>query len=136
MRAPSRDVAQTIARGVVAPMVAIKQLGTNGGGYFGPNSTHPYENPTPISDFVETWSILAIPMGMVWTLGDIVRRRKLAVVLFAVMLAMYIPMVTFAVAQEAHGNPAIAQDGRGPVDRLHGGEGGPVRRRGCRRSGP
>jgi potassium-transporting ATPase potassium-binding subunit len=99
---------QTIARGVVAPMVSVKQLGTNGGGYFGPNSTHPYENPTPISNFVETWSILIIPMAMVWTLGHIVGRRGLAVMVFAVMLALYIPMVTFAVIQEAGGNPAIA----------------------------
>jgi potassium-transporting ATPase potassium-binding subunit len=100
---------QTIARGVVAPMVAIKQLGTNGGGYFGPNSAHPYENSTPLSNFAETWSIGIIPMGMVWTLGHMVRRRRLAVTVFAVMLALYIPMVTFAVAQEAAGNPAIAR---------------------------
>jgi K+-transporting ATPase ATPase A chain len=102
---------QTIARGVTAPMVAIKQLGTNGGGYFGPNSTHPYENPTPLSNLAETWSILVIPMAMVWTLGHIVGRRRLAVTVFAVMLALYIPMVTFAVVQEAGGNPAIAAMG-------------------------
>jgi potassium-transporting ATPase potassium-binding subunit len=102
---------QTIARGVVAPMVAIKQLGTNGGGYFGPNSTHPFENPTPLANLVETWSILIIPMAMVWTLGHIVGRRRLATMVFAVMLALYIPMVSFAVAQEAAGNPAIADMG-------------------------
>ncbi|HEY7185974.1 MAG TPA: potassium-transporting ATPase subunit KdpA [Vicinamibacterales bacterium] len=102
---------QTIARGVVAPMVAIKQLGTNGGGYFGPNSTHPYENSTPISNFVETWSITIIPMAMVWTLGYFVKRRRLAVTVFVVMLALYIPMVMFAVGQEAGGNPAIARMG-------------------------
>jgi K+-transporting ATPase ATPase A chain len=102
---------QTIARGVAAPMVAIKQLGTNGGGYFGPNSTHPYENPTPLSNLVETWSILVIPMAMVWTLGHIVARRRLAMMVFAVMLALYLPMVTFAVVQEAGTNPAIAAMG-------------------------
>jgi K+-transporting ATPase ATPase A chain len=102
---------QTIARGVAAPMVAIKQLGTNGGGYFGPNSTHPYENATPLSNLVETWSITIIPMALVWTLGHIVGRRRLAVTIFAVMLALYIPMVTFAVSQEAEGNPAIARMG-------------------------
>jgi K+-transporting ATPase ATPase A chain len=102
---------QTIARGVVAPMVAIKQLGTNGGGYFGPNSTHPYENSTPLSNFVETWSITIIPMAMIWTLGYFTRRRRLAVMLFTVMLALYIPMVMFAVGQEAAGNPAIARMG-------------------------
>ena len=98
---------QAIARGVVAPMVAIKQLGTNGGGYFGPNSTHPYENPTPLSNLAEQWSILVIPMAMVWTLGYMVRRR-LAVTVFVVMLALYLPMVAFGVAQEAGGNPAVA----------------------------
>ena len=102
---------QVIARGVTAPMVAIKQLGTNGGGYFGPNSTHPFENPTPLSNLVETWSILAIPMAMVWALGHIVGRRRLAVMIFAVMLALYVPLVAFAVSQEAAGNPAIAQTG-------------------------
>ncbi len=102
---------QAIARGVVAPMVAIKQLGTNGGGYFGPNSAHPYENPTPFSNFVETWCITVIPMGMVWTLGFFAGRRKLAVVIFATMLAVYLPMVIFAVNQEAGGNPAIAKMG-------------------------
>ena len=102
---------QTIARGVVAPEVSIKQLGTNGGGYFGPNSTHPYENPTPLSNLIQTWSIAIIPMAMVWTLGYMVTRRRLAVVVFATMLALYIPMVTFAVVQEAGGNPAIAAMG-------------------------
>jgi K+-transporting ATPase ATPase A chain len=102
---------QTIARGVVAPMVAIKQLGTNGGGYFGPNSTHPYENSTPRSNLAETWSITVIPMAMVWTLGYMVGRRRLAVVIFATMLAVYLPMVTFAVSQEAGGNSAIAAMG-------------------------
>ncbi len=100
---------QTIARGVVAPEVSIKQLGTNGGGYFGPNSAHPYENPTPLSNLVETWSITIIPMAMVWTLGYMVRRRRLAVVIFATMLALYIPMVTFGVAIDAGGNPAISR---------------------------
>jgi K+-transporting ATPase ATPase A chain len=102
---------QTIARGPVAAEVAIKQLGTNGGGYFGPNSTHPYENPTPLSNFVESWSIAVIPMAMVWTLGVMLERRRLAAVLFATMLAVYLPMVVFAVAQEGGGNPAIARLG-------------------------
>jgi K+-transporting ATPase ATPase A chain len=102
---------QAIARGVTAGVVSIKQLGTNGGGYFGPNSSHPYENPTPFSNFVETWSITIIPMSMVVMLGYMVGRRKLAVVVFATMLAIYIPMVIFGVGQEAAGNPAIARMG-------------------------
>ena len=102
---------QAIARGVTAGVVSIKQLGTNGGGYFGPNSAHPYENPTPLTNFVETWSIAIIPMAMVWTLGLMTGRRKLAVMVFATMLALYIPMVVFAVSQEAGGNAAIARMG-------------------------
>jgi len=92
----------------VAPVVAIKQLGTNGGGYFGPNSAHPYENPTPLSNLAETWSILVIPMAMVWTLGLFVGRRRLPAMIFAVMLALYLPLVAFGVGMEAAGNPAIA----------------------------
>jgi K+-transporting ATPase ATPase A chain len=102
---------QTIARGVTAGVVAIKHLGTNGGGYFGPNSTHPFENPTPLSNFIETWSITIIPMSMVVMLGLMLGRRKLAVVIFATMLAIYLPMVVIGVAQESGGNPAIAAMG-------------------------
>src|SRR5215203_220812 len=102
---------QTIARGVTAGVLSIKQLGTNGGGYFGPNSAHPYENPTPFSNFVETWSITIVPMAMVWTLGYFVGRRRLAVVIFATMLAIYIPMVVFGVVVDAGGNPAISAMG-------------------------
>jgi K+-transporting ATPase ATPase A chain len=102
---------QTIARGPVAAEVAIKQLGTNGGGFFGPNSAHPYENPTPISNLAETWSITIIPMAMVWTLGFMLERRRLAVVIFVTMLALYLPLVGFVVSQEFGGNTAIAAMG-------------------------
>jgi len=104
-------VEQTIARGVTAGVVSIKQIGTNGGGYFGPNSTHPYENPTPFANFVESWSITIIPMSMVVLLGLMTKRQKLGVMVFATMLAIYLPMVVFAVAQEAGGNPAITRMG-------------------------
>jgi len=102
---------QVIARGVAAGEVAIKQLGTNGGGYFGPNSAHPFENPTPVSNLLQTWSISIIPMAMVWVLGDMVRRRRLAVVIFATMLALYLPLVVAAIGWEGAGNPAIASLG-------------------------
>ena len=102
---------QTIARGVTAGVVAIKQLGTNGGGYFGPNSAHPYENPTPLSNFVESWSIAIIPMAMVVMLGHMLARPRFAIVIYATMLALYLPMVVVAVAEEAGGNPAIARMG-------------------------
>jgi K+-transporting ATPase ATPase A chain len=102
---------QVIARGPVAAEVAIKQLGTNGGGYFGPNSTHPYENPTPLSNLFETWSILAIPMAMVVTLGVMIQRRRFALTIFLTMLAIYLPMVGVAVHQELSGSRAIAAMG-------------------------
>ena len=102
---------QTIARGVAAGVVAIKQLGTNGGGYFGPNSAHPYENPTPLTNFIETWAITIIPMSMVVMLGLVTGRRRLGVVIFATMLAIYIPMVAFGVAMDAAGSPAISRMG-------------------------
>ncbi len=102
----------------------------------GPNSAHPYENPTPLSNFVETWSIAIIPMAMVWMLGYMVRRRRLAVVIFATMLALYLPMVVFG--RRAGRRAATRRSpriGRGPVHRVDGGQGGPVRRRVSRRSG-
>ena len=99
---------QTIARGVTAGVVAIKQLGTNGGGYFGANSAHPFENPTPLSNVIQLWAISVIPMSMVVMLGHLLNRHRLAVVLFVTMLAIYLPMVVVAVAQEAGGNPAMA----------------------------
>ena len=111
-KAPSVEGAgQTIARGVVAAEVAIKQLGTNGGGYFGANSTHPYENPTPLANLVETWAIAVIPMAMVWALGRMLGRRRLAVVIFVTMLALYLPMAAFGVAIDHGGNPAMAATG-------------------------
>jgi potassium-transporting ATPase potassium-binding subunit len=91
---------QIIARGPVAAEVAIKQLGTNGGGFFGPNSAHPFENPTPLANLAETWAILVLPMAMVWMLGEMLARRRLAVVIFATMLALYLPLVALAVQQE------------------------------------
>ena len=94
-----------------AGVVSIKQLGTNGGGYFGPNSAHPYENPTPLSNLVETWSITIIPMAMVVDAGRNVGRRQLAVVIFATMLAHLPAAGGLRRRQEVGGNPAIAAMG-------------------------
>lgn len=102
---------QIIARGPAAAEIAVKQLGTNGGGFFGPNSAHPFENPTPLANLIETWSIAVIPMAMVWTLGYMVGRRRLAVMIFSVMLAVYLPLTAMAVQQELAGNPAITAIG-------------------------
>lgn len=78
---------QMVSQGPTAAIVPIKQLGTNGGGYFGVNSSHPLENPTFLSNVVECWSILIIPMAMVFAFGFYIKRKKLAYSIFGVMLA-------------------------------------------------
>ncbi len=107
---------QLVSQGPVAAIVPIKQLGTNGGGYLGVNSSHPLENPTYLSNMVECWSILIIPMAMVFALGFYSNRKKLAYSIFGVMLFAYLAGVGINVYQEMNGNPridelGIAQDG-------------------------
>ena len=107
---------QLVSQGPAAANVPIKQLGTNGGGYFGVNSSHPLENPTYLSNMVECWSILIIPMAMVFALGFYSNRKKLAYSIFGVMLFAYLAGVGINVYQEMNGNPridelGIAQDG-------------------------
>jgi len=94
-------VQQTIARGPVAAFVSIKQLGTNGGGFFGPNSTHPLENPTFWSNVVQTVSIIIIPMACVWMFGRIIGRMKHAAVLFTVMLILMGARIAGAITFES-----------------------------------
>lgn len=100
---------QEISQGPTAAIVPIKQLGTNGGGYFGVNSAHPLENPNALTNILECWSILIIPMAMVFALGFYLKRRKLAAWIFSVMLLAYTAGVVISVYQEMNGNPAIAQ---------------------------
>lgn len=98
---------QTVSQGPVAAIVPIKQLGTNGGGYFGVNSSHPLENPTYLSNIAECWSILIIPMAMVFALGFYTKRMKLAYSIYGVMLCAYLAGVGINVYQEMNGNPRI-----------------------------
>lgn len=98
---------QTIARGPVAAMVAIKQIGTNGGGYFGPNSTHPLENPTFWSNVLETIAIVLIPMACVWMFGAITRRMRHAAVIFSVMGVLYVGFTALAVTFEREPTAAL-----------------------------
>ena len=98
---------QLVSQGPAAAIVPIKQLGTNGGGYFGVNSSHPLENPTYLSNMVECWSILIIPMAMVFALGFYSNRKKLAYSIFGVMLFAYLAGVGINVYQEMNGNPRI-----------------------------
>lgn len=88
--------AQTIARGPVAAFEAIKQIGTNGGGFFGPNSTHPFENPGFWTNALEMFAIPLIPMACVWMFGRTIGKPRHAAVVFAVMLAFLIAKITLA----------------------------------------
>lgn len=92
---------QMISRGPVAAFLAIKQLGTNGGGFFGPNSTHPFENPTFISNFISMIAIPIIPMACVTTFGALLGRPRHARVIGAVMLAFLLIKVTITVLPES-----------------------------------
>ena len=87
---------QTIARGPVAAFVAIKQLGTNGGGFFGVNSAHPFENPTFLTNIVESMFIILVPMASVWMFGRLTGRLRHAAVVFLVMGALLTVKVGFA----------------------------------------
>ena len=99
---------QTIARGPVAAFEAIKQLGTNGGGWFGANSAHPFENPTFFTNVLECLSIILIPMASVWMFGRITSRMRHAVIVFAVMGVLLGGMVGLAVHFESAPTAALA----------------------------
>ncbi|MEG1586109.1 MAG: potassium-transporting ATPase subunit KdpA [Bacteroidales bacterium] len=104
-------VQQQVSQGPVAAIVPIKQLGTNGGGYFGANSSHPLENPTFLSNIVECCSILLLPMAMIFALGFYMKRRKLAYSIFGVMLFAYLVGVGINTYSEMNGNPRIDELG-------------------------
>ena len=95
---------QTIPGGPAAGQVAIKQLGTNGGGFFNTNSAHPFENSTPFNNFVETWAILIIPFALAFTFGYLVKSRKQGYAVFAIMFIIWAGMSLLAMGLEAHGN--------------------------------
>ena len=101
-------ITQTIARGPAAAFVAIKQLGTNGGGFFGPNSTHPFENATFFTNIVESISIILIPMACVWMFGRITGRMRHAVIVFTVMAALLTVKVGLANYLESAPTAALA----------------------------
>lgn len=100
-----------VSRGPAAGMIAIKQLGTNGGGWFGVNSAHPLENPNYLTNAVETISILLIPIALVFALGFYINKRKLARVIFGVMSFLFVLFCAINIYFETRGNPAIDQLG-------------------------
>ena len=99
---------QVIAQGPVASQEAIKELGTNGGGFFNANSSHPYENPTPLSNLIELVSIFAIGAGLTNVLGRMVKDERQGWAIFAAMGILFLAGVTTAYWSESHGNPAVA----------------------------
>jgi potassium-transporting ATPase potassium-binding subunit len=102
---------QLIARGPVALMVAIKQLGTNGGGYFNSNSAVPFENPNGLTNFLESISILLIPAAQIFMFGRMVLARRQAVAVFAAMFTMFAIGVAIAYPAEQHGSHALRASG-------------------------
>jgi K+-transporting ATPase ATPase A chain len=86
-------------------------LGTNGGGFFGPNSTHPFENPSTITNAAENIAIIIIPIAMVFALGFYLNRKKLAWVIMGVMTAGYLCLLVPTMILEQNGNPLISQMG-------------------------
>ncbi|MDP4256228.1 MAG: potassium-transporting ATPase subunit KdpA [Bacteroidota bacterium] len=100
-----------VYRGPAAAMIAIKQLGTNGGGYFAANSAHPFENPTYLTNMVELISIVLISMALVFALGFYIRKKKFAYIIFGVMSLFFVLFCINNIYFESKGNPAIARLG-------------------------
>jgi K+-transporting ATPase ATPase A chain len=99
---------QTLPLGPAASQIAIKQLGTNGGGFFNVNSAHPFENPTPLSDFAEMLSILLIPAALTYTFGKMVGDTRQGWAILAAMTIVFLFLAGTAYAAEQAGNPAFA----------------------------
>jgi potassium-transporting ATPase potassium-binding subunit len=99
---------QLIAVGPVASQEAIKQLGTNGGGFFNVNSAHPFENPTPLSNFLEMLAILLIPAALCYTFGKMVGDTRKGWAILAAMTIIFIAMLSVAVWAEQSGTPAVS----------------------------
>lgn len=102
---------QTIPLGPAASQVAIKQLGTNGGGFFNVNSAHPFENPTPLANFLEVLAILLIPAALCYTFGRMVRDTRQGRALLIAMLVIFVPLTFGAYVAEQSGNPVLAAAG-------------------------
>ena len=106
---------QTIGVGPVASQEAIKLFGTNGGGFFNANSAHPFENPTPFTDFLQVLSVLAIPAGLTFTFGKMAGNMKQGVVIFAAMALLFATSVAVMYGCEQAGNPNLTRAGADQV---------------------
>ena len=106
---------QALLRGPVASQEAIKMLGTNGGGFFNANSAHPFENPTPLTNFVQIFSIFLIPGALCVTLGEMVKNVRHGWVVFASMTAIALVGIVVIAVFEQRGNPVLFREGVGAV---------------------
>ncbi|MGE5431969.1 MAG: potassium-transporting ATPase subunit KdpA [Syntrophomonadaceae bacterium] len=104
----------TVATGPAAPMIAIKQAGTNGGGWFGTNSAHPFENPNYLTNMVENYSIIVIAMGLVFSFSFYLRKMKLGFIIAGVMAVFMLTFILLALHWEMQGNPEIKAMGISP----------------------
>lgn len=100
---------QRIAVGPAASQIAVKQLGTNGGGFFNVNSSHPLENPTPLSNSLELLAILLIPAALCYTFGEMVGDRRQGRAILAAMAVVFVPLLFFVIFAEQQGNPVLAR---------------------------
>ena len=106
---------QTIAQGPVASQVAIKMLGTNGGGFFNANAAHPYENPTPLSNLIQMWAIFALGAALTNTFGRMVGDERQGWAIFAAMGVLFLAGVVVTYWAEASGNPILTALGLDPA---------------------
>jgi K+-transporting ATPase ATPase A chain len=112
---PSQASEHTLPLGPAASQIAIKQLGTNGGGFFNANSAHPFDNPTPLSNFLEMLAILLIPASLCYTFGKMVGDRRQGWALLAAMLIIFIPFLIICYSGEQAGNPHLTALGIDPA---------------------
>ena len=102
---------QTLPMGPVASQESIKELGTNGGGFFNANSAHPYENPTPLTNLLELLAIFTIPFALTYSFGRMVGDTRQGWAVLAAMIILFVPLVTLAYRAEQSGNPLLTQQG-------------------------
>jgi K+-transporting ATPase ATPase A chain len=113
---------QILPMGPVASQIAIKQLGTNGGGYFNANSAHPFENPTPLTNFLEMLALILIPAALCYTFGMMARDKRQGWAILLAMLIIFIPITNLAVMTEQKGNPDFAKLNIYPSGNMEGKE--------------
>ena len=99
---------QAIAVGPAASQIAIKMLGTNGGGFFNANSAHPFENPTPLANFLNIYGLLLIPAALTYTFGKMVKDTRQGWTILAAMFVVFLPLLWLCIAQEQAGSAALA----------------------------